>query len=50
VSKNLQFTLFADDTTVLYSNKSLLHNLNDAAQELEIVFDWFVATGYSLAA
>jgi hypothetical protein len=43
VSKSLQFTLFADDTTVLYSNKSLVHNLNDAAQELEIVFDWFVA-------
>lgn len=43
VSKNLEFKLFADDTTVLYSNESLMNILEDAAIEMNVVFDWFFA-------
>jgi hypothetical protein len=44
VLKNLELTLFADDTTVLYSNKSLTNTLKDAAIEMNVVFDWFLLT------
>jgi hypothetical protein len=43
VSSKLKFTLFADDTTILYADKSLKHTLLGAANELKIVFKWFIA-------
>lgn len=41
ISDNLHFTLFADDTTVLYSNPSLKHSLQSASSAFCIVLDWF---------
>ena len=43
VSKILKFTLFADDTTVLYSDRSLKYSLTAAENELSIVAQWFIA-------
>jgi hypothetical protein len=38
VSKNLEFTFFADDTPVLYSKKSPTNTLNDAVVEMKVGF------------
>ena len=43
VSKILKFTLFADDTTVLYSDRSLKYSLAAAENEISIVAQWFIA-------
>jgi hypothetical protein len=48
VSKNLEFTLFADDTTVLYLNELLLNTLEDAAIEMNVVLTGFLLTSYLL--
>ncbi len=43
VSTKLHFTLFADDTTVLFADDSLKSSFDVASCELRIVFDWFIA-------
>jgi hypothetical protein len=43
VSSKLHFTLFADDTTVLFSDSSLKSTLDIASIELKVVFEWFAA-------
>ena len=42
ISTILKFTLFADDTTVLYSDRSLKYSLAAAENELSIVIQWFI--------
>ena len=42
INNNLFFTLFADDTTVLYADKSLNSCVKSAEIQFEIVFDRFV--------
>lgn len=43
VSPKLHFTLFADDTTALFSDPSLKTSSDVACRELRIIFEWFVA-------
>ena len=43
ISTILKFTLFADDTTVLYSDRSLKFSLAAAENELSIVAQWLTA-------
>ena len=43
ISPKLHFTLFADNTTVLFSCTSLQTSLTVASNELRIVFEWFVS-------
>ena len=43
ISTIIKFTLFADDTTVLYSDRSLKYFLAAAENELSIVVQWFFA-------
>jgi hypothetical protein len=43
VSDELCFSLFADDTTVLYSNPSLKNSLTSASNAFSIVLSWFIA-------
>ena len=42
VSSKLHFTLFADDSTVLFRDPSIKTSFNVAFNELQIVFDWFI--------
>ena len=43
VSSKLHFILFADDTTVLFSDPSLKISFSVASNELQIVFEWLIA-------
>ena len=43
VSSKLHFILFADDTTVVFSDPSFKTSFIVASNELKIVFDWFIA-------
>ena len=43
VSDLLHFTLFADDTTILAADKSLLESLNPVTDRLSIIFNWFLS-------
>ena len=43
ISTILKFTSFADDTTVLYSDRSLKYSLAAAESELSIIAQWFIA-------
>ena len=48
VSPKLHFTLFADDTTVLFTDVSLKTSLTVVSNELHIVFERFVSNKLSL--
>ena len=39
----LKFALFADNTTVLFSDPSLKYSTATAERQLQIVFNWFLA-------
>ena len=43
ISTILKFTLFADDTIVFYSDRSLKYSLAAAKNELSIAAQWFIA-------
>jgi hypothetical protein len=43
VAEQLHFTLFADDTTILFSDPSLKHSVTVAEKYLSAVFEWFTA-------
>jgi len=47
-SKKLNFILFADDTNLLASHKSLDELVKIANQELSLISDWFTANRLSL--
>ena len=44
VSSKLPFTLFADNTTILFADDSLKTSFDVASRELHIVFDWFIVS------
>lgn len=46
----LDFILFADDTTILYSNKYIYNKINLINKELEQVGNWFRANKLSVNA
>ena len=46
----LDFTLFADDTTLLYSHKDIASQINMINEELDKVSDWFKANKLSVNA
>ena len=43
ITNKLSFSLFADDTSITFSDSSLKNYLNATQIELIHVFDWFVA-------
>jgi len=47
-SSILNFLLFADDTTILHSHKSLDTLINEVNKELDKVNDWFMVNKLSL--
>ena len=49
-SSILDFILFADDTTILYSNKDIKNNINTVNEELNEVSNWFKANKLSVNA
>ena len=48
VSKLLRFHLFADDTSIFFSDKNLSNLENTVTDELTNVFDWFTANKLTL--
>ena len=46
----LDFTLFADDTTILYSNKDIASQIDVINDELDKVSNWFKANKLSVNA